>query len=93
MDENKLKKLCEEVLSISYEGVKIFEFRALPTQKFDNEKNEWVPDSLTLFIMLKKPPVKYDDQTYVHTEDAKSYVRIEKFLESLLGFECCVDFV
>lgn len=93
MDEIKLKKICEEALGISYKGVSIFEFRAIPTQKFDNEKNEWIPDSHTLFIMLKKPPTNYDDNEYNFIQDSQNYRSVENFLESLLGLECCVDFV
>jgi len=95
MDQNRLKKICEKALAMSYKGVTISEFHALPTQKFDQEKNEWVPDSQTLFIMVKKPPVNYDDPNYNYnfTKDVSSYRGMEKFLESLLGLECCIDFV
>ena len=93
MDQNKLRKICESALDISYNGVILTEFRALPTQKFDEKSNEWVPDSYSLFIVLKKPPVDYKDQNYVFTKDAESYRGVENFLESLLGFDVCVDFV
>jgi len=78
---------------MSYGNVTISEFQDIPTQKFDEEKNEWVPDSQTLFIMLKKLSVNYDDPNYDFIKDAANYRGVESFLESLLGFECCVDFV
>lgn len=84
MDQDRLKKLCQTALDISYSGVTIEEFRALPTQKYDVERNDWIPDSQSLFVILKKPPMNYDSPT--------DYRNIEYFLESLLGFETCVDF-
>jgi hypothetical protein len=84
MDESRLKKTCQKILDMSYSGVTISEFRALPTQKFDEDSGEWIPDSFSLFVILKRPPVNYKDQ---------SYRDVENFLESLLGFETCVDFV
>lgn len=82
MDENKLRKLCELALDTSFSGVTISEFCALPTQKWDSEKDEWVPDSYSIFVVLKKP-LPYDS----------NYTGVESFLESLLGFECCVDLI
>jgi hypothetical protein len=81
MDENRLRKICESALDTSYSGVTISEFQALPTQKYDEISNEWIPDSYSLFIILKKSPVDQD------------FRNVEFFLESLLGFETCVDFV
>lgn len=37
MDQNKLKRMCELVLESR--NVIISEFTAIPTQKFDEEKN------------------------------------------------------
>jgi hypothetical protein len=81
MDQNRLRKICEIALDTSYSGVTISEFQALPTQKYDEISNEWIPDSYSLFIILKKSPVDHD------------FRNVEFFLESLLGFETCVDFV
>jgi len=92
MDESRLRKICESALDTSYKGVTVTEFRALPTQRFDQESNEWIPDSYSLFIILKKPPVNYKDLDYCHFTDAEDYRNVETFLESLLGFETCVDF-
>lgn len=93
MDEIKLKKLCQRVLDISYQNISIIEFRAFPTQKFDDEKNEWMPNSHTLYITLKKTPPNYNDSDYNFIKDSESYLTVQNFLESILGFECCVDFV
>jgi hypothetical protein len=84
MEQDRLRKMCELALDTSYSGVSISEFRALPTHKFDEESGKWIPDSYSLFIMLKKQPVNCSDQ---------DYRGVEKFFESLLGFETCVDFV
>ena len=83
MDKNRLKRLCE--LALESRNVIISEFTAIPTQKFDEEKNKWIPDSYSLFLMLKR---KVDiDGGFSDLEG------IEVLLEGLLGFECCVDFV
>ena len=92
--EDKLKRLCE--LALESRNVIITEFNMIPTQKFDEENNKWVPDSYSLFLMLKRkvePNLeKFDgDNTYLSL--ASEFSGVEYLLESLLGFECCVDVV
>ena len=43
LDSDRLKRMCE--LALESRNVIISEFTAIPTQKFDVEKNKWVPDS------------------------------------------------
>lgn len=94
MDESRLKQLCESALDTSFSGVSIMEFRALPTHKWDDEVNEWVPDSFSLFIILKKPSENYDEKDYNHFDSSRNFQGgVENFLESFLGFDVCVDFV
>ena len=53
MDQDRLKKMYQNLLDESYDKRYIIdEFRALPTQVYDTEKNEWVPDSYILFVFL-----------------------------------------
>ena len=81
MDESRLKKVVQSALDISYDqSLEISEFRALQTHSYDNEKNEWVPDSYSLFLVVKKLK-DYDDLRNVST-----------LIESVIGFECVVDF-
>ena len=81
MDKNRIKKVAQSALDISFnESLQISEFRALPTHTYDYEKGEWVPDSYSLFLVVKKLK-DHDDLRNVST-----------LLESLLGFECVVDF-
>jgi hypothetical protein len=82
LDSDRLKRMCE--LALESRNVIISEFTAIPTQKFDEEKNKWVPDSYSLFLMLKR---KMD------IDGSSDFEGIEVLLEGLLGFECCVDFV
>ena len=95
MDQNKLKRMCE--LALESRNVIISEFTAIPTQKFDEEKNEWVPDSYSLFLMLKRKvepdleKVGGGDVTYLSL--SSEFSGIEVLLEGLLGFECCVDII
>jgi hypothetical protein len=94
MDKNRLKKLCELVLESR--NVIISEFTAIPTQKFDVEKNKWVPDSYSLFLMLKRkvePDLEKLGGDITYKSLSSEFAGIEVLLEGLLGFECCVDFV
>lgn len=83
MDENRLRSLYQQALDESYNGrMSISEFKALQTHKYDNEKCEWVPDSHSIFILLKdKNP------------ESLRELGICNFLESLFGFECVIDFL
>jgi hypothetical protein len=81
MDQSRLKKIIQSALDISYnESLQINEFILLPTHTYDNEKNKWVSDSYSLFLVVKKMK-DYDDLKNVST-----------FIESVIGFECVVDF-
>jgi hypothetical protein len=94
MDKDRLKKLCE--LALEPRNVIISEFTAIPTQKFDEEKNEWVPDSYSLFLMLKRkvePNLEKVGGDITYQSISSEFQGIEVLLEGLLGFECCVDFV
>lgn len=86
MDQNRLKKICE--MALESRGVMVTEFRALPTHQFDHKKGEWVPDSYSLFLGIKR---KVIDETSYGLR-LSEIADLEGFLESLLGFECVVDF-
>ena len=81
MDENKLKKIIQSALDISFDSLTIVDFNIIPTNKWDENVTKWVPDSYSLFLGVKQP---------LRLEYPRD---IEFFVESLLGFECCVDFV
>jgi hypothetical protein len=82
MDKNKLKKIIQSLLDLSYdESLKIVEFTALPTQRYDNEKTEWVPDSHSLFLVVNE------------TKYCENHRNASRLIESVLGFECVVDLV
>jgi hypothetical protein len=87
MDENRLKKVVQSALDISYSGVTIREFKMLETNKPD-ETGKWVHDSYALFMDLNR--VSIDDEKYLEKSKERS---VENFLESLLGFECSVNFL
>jgi hypothetical protein len=86
MDQDRLKKIVQSALDISYGNITIKEFRLLPTNKLDEETGKWVPDSYTLFIDLSR---NNDDE---EKWGVSNNLSTGSFLESLLGFECCVDF-
>jgi hypothetical protein len=81
MNQNRMKKLCE--LALESRKLTIVEFRMLPTNTFDNEKNEWVPDSYSLFLTLKRKE---------NLDGSPESTNVVMMLESLFGFECCVDY-
>ena len=55
MDKNRIKKLCESVLDISFSGTTICDFDMTPTFKYDESLSKWVPDSFALFVQIKSP--------------------------------------
>ena len=78
----RIKRLVESSLNTSFgDDISIIDMTVLPTQKHDEETNEWVPDSYSLFVQIRKGSVILNRPG-----------EVESFLESLLGFECCVDF-
>ena len=86
----RIKRLVESSLKSSF-GDELFinEVIVLPTQKYDEEVKEWVPDSHTLFLSLKT----IDHNNYESQGNFAQSRKVTAFLESLLGIECCVDFV
>lgn len=81
MDESRLKKVIQSALDISYDqSLVINEFRALQTHLYDDNKSEWVPDSYSLFLVVKK------------LKDCDDLINVSTFIESVIGFECVVDF-
>jgi hypothetical protein len=86
MDENRLKKITQSALDNSYSGLTISEFRALETSEM-NDDGTWKPYSYTLFITLKRGENLYEGYT-----KTLNIFNVERFLESLIGYECCVDF-
>ena len=83
MGKDRLRKMYQTLLDESYnKRYDIFEFRALPTSVHDNEKSEWVPDSFSVFIMLKDKQPQNLSELGICTK-----------LEGTFGFECCLDFL
>ena len=83
MDKDRVRRICEKVLEISYSDVTICHFDMTPTFKYDESLNKWVPDSHALFVQIKSP---LERETYRPT-------KVQETLESVLGFDCCVDFL
>ena len=80
---DRIKRLVESSLDTSFGGdIFIVDMMVLPTQKYDEGTKEWIPDSYSLFLQIQRGSVTLDLPR-----------EVESFLQSLLGFECCVDFV
>lgn len=84
MDKSdRIKRLVESSLDTSFGGeISISEIVILPTQKYDDTINKWIPDSHTIFVSIKK-----------NTTDFVDIREITNLVEGVLGFECCVDFL
>ena len=79
----RIKRLVESSLDTSFGGeISIVDLVVLPTQQYSEESKDWVPNSYSLFVQIRKGSVILNQPG-----------EVESFLESLLGFECCVDFV
>lgn len=91
----KIKRLIESSLDTSFGGeISIREIQIVPTQKFDETCQKWIPDSHAIFLTLKKTDdPKLSEETYgfggIYIDASK---RITDFLEGFLGFEVCVEF-
>jgi hypothetical protein len=80
---DRINRLVESSLDTSFGGdIQIVSLMVLPTQKFFEGTNTWVPDSYSLFVQIRKGSVVLNRPG-----------EVEFFLESLFGFESCVDFV
>jgi hypothetical protein len=84
MDQVRLKKIVQSSLDLSFSGVTLVDFVMLPVNKWDESVERWVPDSYSLFITLKRGKIL----------NGNSYntIDIENLLQSLIGFDCCVNF-
>jgi hypothetical protein len=92
----RIKRLVESSLDTSFgDELSISEVMILPTQKFDKKTNEWVPDSHTIFLSVKRKnaPPKQQFYHYENQGNGMDSRNITRLLEGVLGFECVVDFV
>jgi hypothetical protein len=79
----RIKRIVESSLNTSFGGeISIVDLVVLPTQQYSEESKDWVPNSYSLFVQIRKGSVILNRPG-----------EVESFLETLLGFECCVDFV
>jgi hypothetical protein len=90
----RIKRLVESSLDTSFGGeIQIVSLLVLPTQKYNEETREWVPDSHSIFLNLKDKRNSDNNPDYNRfVSDHPSY-KVSTLLEGLLGFECVVDFV
>jgi len=82
MDKNRLKKVIQSALDISFSGITIENLSILDKNKFDEDTGKWIPDSYSLFMDITK-----NEFSGFSTER-----KVEILLEGLLGFECSVNF-
>ena len=86
----RIKQLVESSLNSSFGGgIIIKEMIVLPTQKYNEKTTGWDPDSYAIFLSIEDK--RTDQPDYYHFTSENPRYKIAGFLESLLGFEVCVD--
>ena len=89
---DRIKRLVESSLDTSFGGdVIIRDIVILPTQKYNEKTPVWDPDSYAIFLSIEDK--RTDQPDYYHFTSENPRYKIAGFLESLLGFEVCVDIV
>ena len=78
----KIKKICKDLLDISYgDQILIVDLVVRPTFKYDENIKDWTKDSYSVFLTLKnQKPGYFLEQNF------------DIFLESYLGLDFCVEF-
>ena len=91
---DKIKQLVKKSLDTSFgDRILVEEIHILPTQKFHEQSNEWIPDSFSIFLSLKDKRTSEEKPDFYHFESDDPKYKVSFLLEKLLGFEVCVDFV
>jgi len=82
--KDRLRKLYQEALDLSFSGFSITEYAEVPTYKVD-KIGKWVSDSKAVFITCKYVG------NYSEFAIGYNYLYISNHLENLIGFECNVE--
>ncbi len=85
MVTNRIKEICLYALKKEFPYCKVEDFEIRKTFVLDDETNQWVDDSYSLFIQLSVDLTSCKN-CEVWVED------VEFYLLSLFGFEVCIDF-
>lgn len=82
MVEDRLKIICTNALREKFPELKIVDFEIRKTFKYEEDTENWVDDSYSIFIQVEVP-VECSLQKLYH---------VERYLNALFGFEFCIDF-
>jgi hypothetical protein len=85
MVTDRIKEICLYALKKEFPYCKVEDFEIRKTFVLDDETNQWVDDSYSLFIQLSVDLTSCKN-CEVWVED------VEFYLLSLFGFEVCIDF-
>jgi len=77
---NKIEKIVNLFLEDYYGDLNVNSLVTLPKNKL-NEDGNWVHESYCVFLTIKRQ------------DNLREYKNIENMLESILGFEFCVEFI
>jgi hypothetical protein len=80
MKKNNIKKICDKALNIRYSNVQLLDVDVMLKHKYDYSNNKWIFDSWFLIIKIKSG------------DDEIKFNEIENYIESLIGFECSINF-
>lgn len=89
MEKDRVKNLCETVLSYAFSGVSISEFEVISTSIFDEVKDSWEEFSFCIFMSVKDDMI-INENTLLKYDRLSLQSGIEKTIESYLGFDCSV---
>jgi len=85
----KIKRLVESSLNTSFGGdILIKEIQIVPTQKYDDKSNKWIPDSHAVFLTIKDNRRDEPDSHIGFLDDPCN--EVTKIIEDILGFDSCV---
>jgi hypothetical protein len=82
--KDRLRRIYQEALDLSFSGFSITEYTELPTYKVD-ETGRWVSDSKAVFITCRY------NENFSGFGINYNYRDISNHLENLFGFECNVQ--
>jgi hypothetical protein len=82
MVERRIKEICLSAMESRFPEFKVKDFEIRKTFKYENETQDWVDDSYSIFIQVCD----------TDKGDVKKLYDVESYLTSLFGFEFCIDF-
>lgn len=81
MVTSRLKEICLSAMENQFPDLEVLDFEIRKTFKYNNEIEDWVDDSYSIFIQI----------SFTEVEDFRKLYDVESYLTALFGFEFCID--